>query len=175
MTRDIVFNARCLQDPPYAERGVGQHARALVEHMPQAPGIRSVALTNSTLPQMAPELAALFAAVVPNAYAAMQGQPAAFVGLSPMIHTPLEIAPLLRAPDLPSVAVVYDFIPWAEPERSLARADDRLDYHTALAWLSRYGHFAPISQASADDLRHMFGVPAGRISVTGAQLDVSFR
>ena len=171
---DVVVDVRCLQDPNFADRGIGRHAAALLEGARASPalaaGARLVALHDPALPPLAPRWHALFDDHRATAYAAvLPGRPAWFVELSPMTHDPLFVARLLDRAAL-SAAVVYDFIPFDAPGRYLADAAARIDYHTALAWLARYALFAPISQASAARLAELTAVPSRDVVVTGAPL-----
>lgn len=168
---DVVFDVRCLQDPNYAGRGIGRHAATLLEGARASLGSAGlVALRDAALPPLAPRIAALFDAHATTAYGLTQSvRPVWFVELSPMTHDPLFVARLLDRAAL-SAAVVYDFIPFDAPARYLADPAVRLDYHTTLAWLSRYDLFAPISRASADRLAELVAVSERDIVVTGAPL-----
>ncbi len=174
--RTVVLDVRCLQDPNYARRGVGRHALALLRGAP--PGLRLTGLVDPALPPLVPEARSLFQDVHANAYAcaaASSGRrPAGFVALSPMTHDPLFASRLLADRALPRAAVVYDFIPRRFPERYLPGPAERLNYATALWWLRRCDLFAPISHATAAELRALLGVPERDIAVTGAPLDPIF-
>ena len=98
----------------------------------------------------------------------------AFVSLSPMTHDPLATARLVSNAALVRAAVVYDFIPRHEPGRYLAGPVSRVEYATALRWLGRYDLFAPISQATREELGALLGVPASASCLTGAALDPRF-
>lgn len=179
----VVVDARCLQDPDYAGRGVGRHALALIGHLPPGDRIDLVALTDPALPPMAPSTAALFAVVTTNPYAAhiaaariaaeRHRGSAAFVALSPMTHDPLYTARFLGNRACPATAVVYDFIQLRHPERYLVGAAASLAYALSMEWLCRFARFAPISQSSADDLVRHLSPPTAAIRVTGAPLTAS--
>ncbi len=180
LPQTIVFDARCLQDPNYAPRGVGRHAAGLLQGKPgREMRLRLLGLIDPDLPPLADAARAHFDAVYTNAYAAAWdggrgGRPAAFVSLSPMTHDPLFGARLLADARLLRVAVVYDFIPRREPERYLPGPADRLNYAVQLRWLARCTLFCPISQSAADDLCAMLAVPKRAVAVTGAALDPAF-
>lgn len=179
MARTIVVDARCLQDPNYARRGVGRHVLALLRHVPRGRGIDLLGLVDPALPALIEEAREVLPDIVPNAYRAGRGEPGhrgpdGFVALSPMTHDPLFTARLMADPRLLRAAVVYDFIPRREPERYLPGPGDRLGYAAALRWLARAELFAPISRSAADDLSAMLGVPAEAIAVTGAPVDPKF-
>jgi glycosyltransferase involved in cell wall biosynthesis len=171
---DVIVDVRCLQDPNFADRGIGRHAAALLEGARESPGLahgaRLIALHDPALPPMALKWHALFDDHRDTAYAlTLSERPAWFVELSPMTHDPLFVARLLDRAAL-TAAVVYDFIPFDAPERYLADAGTRIDYHTALAWLARYTLFAPISHASAGRLRELVSATRRDVVVTGAPL-----
>lgn len=170
----IVIDVRCLQDRSYARRGVGRHALALLRGAPA--GTRLVGLVDPTLEPLIDEARGLLDVVHANAQAAAdrEQQPAAFVALSPMTHAPLMAARLLSDARLLRMAVVYDFIPRREPERYLRSLADRLAYANALAWLSRYDLFAPISHSTAEELSTLLDVTRAHVEVTGAPVDQHF-
>ena len=46
--RDVLVDVRCLQDPPFRERGIGRHARALLSRAREfLPGRRIVGLADA--------------------------------------------------------------------------------------------------------------------------------
>ena len=173
--RTCLIDLRCLQDPPYRERGIGRHSRALLAQARAAmPGVRLVGLTDMALPPLPEPERAMVDAVRFSAYTGALAGPCCFVQLSPMTHDPLFVARLLHHPGIPSATVVYDFIPLEEPERYFAAPGTRLDYHVALRWLARYELFLPISYDAAAGLGARLGVPGSRIVVTGAPLAAAF-
>ena len=98
----VAVDVRCLQDPAYAERGVGRHALALLEGVPDSVSLIGIADLN--LPPVIARAAALLDRICPTAYAAEMssksaGRPlAAFVSLSPMTHDPMVTARLVSQP-----------------------------------------------------------------------------
>lgn len=170
-----LVDLRCLQDPAYAGRGIGRHARALLDHARDGlPGMRLTGIADPALPPLPPAVQALFDEVRLTAYTGALAEPCCFVQLSPMTHDPLFTARLLHHPAIPAATVVYDFIPLQEPERYLPGPGPRLDYHLALRWLARYQLFLPISADAGARLAALLGVPGQRITVTGASLDAWF-
>ncbi len=172
---DVIVDVRCLQDPNFADRGIGRHAAALIEGARESPtlarGARLIALHDQALPPIAANWRRLFDDHVSTAYATtLSVRPVWFVELSPMTHDPLFVARLLNRAAPLTAAVVYDFIPFDDPGRYLADARSRIDHHVALAWLARYELLAPISQASADRLRELVSIPSRDVVVTGAPL-----
>jgi glycosyltransferase involved in cell wall biosynthesis len=174
--RDIVLDARSLQDPDYAHRGVGRHALTLLKHAPQSSGLRLIGLVDPQLPSLSDEARGLFDHVVSNAYAAERAirtqhpSVAAFVSLSPMTHACDFTARLHANARLLRAAIVYDFIPRRHPERYLPTRADRLRYADSIRWLAQCDLFAPISHSAAADLRAEVGVPERSIVVTGCPL-----
>jgi glycosyltransferase involved in cell wall biosynthesis len=170
----IVVDARCLQDPDYARRGVGRHTVNLLRQAPRRDGRPLLGIVDPQMPALAPDMAALFDRVYPNAQVAALRDPACFVSPSPMTHDPLFVAHMLQHPTSLKAAVVYDFIPYEFPERYLTQAKARFDYFVCLKWLPRYDLFLPISHASAAPLRSLLGIADARITVAGAALDPVF-
>ncbi|MGH7084841.1 MAG: hypothetical protein ACREFN_07600, partial [Acetobacteraceae bacterium] len=167
--RGILVDARALQDPEYATRGVGRLASNLLAHARTALSplecTRLIALVDHAMPPLSPAYRALFDAERSTAWPASLARPLWFIALSPMTHDPLFTAPLLREPSIFSATIVYDFIPFDQPDRYLAKPAARLRYMTALAWLRRYRLFLPISEASASRLSALLPVAGSRVSV----------
>lgn len=167
-----VLDVRCLQDPAYAQRGIGRHALALLRTAPA--GWLLEGLVDPRLPSLVDEARATLSAVHSNAYAAAVSPPDLFVALSPMTHDPLHAGRLLSNRALRRAAVVYDFIPWRTPERYLGGGAERLSYAVALRWLARCDILAPISQSVAADLVRLLDVEDRALAVTGAAVDARF-
>jgi glycosyltransferase involved in cell wall biosynthesis len=91
-----------------------------------------------------------------------------------MTHDPLFTAGLVTDTRLLRTAIIYDFIPHRRRDFYLPGVAQRLEYAVALHWLGHYDLFAPISQATADDLSALFCVPAKTIVVTGCPVDTLF-
>ena len=173
--RSCLIDLRCLQDPGYRERGIGRHARVLLQGARVgAPGVRLVGVVDSALPELSADDRALVDAVRVSAYTGALEKACGFVQLSPMTHDPLFVARLLNHPAIPSAAAVYDFIPLGNPERYLGTGEAKLEYQLGLRWLARYTMFLPISADAAAGLQRVLGVPASRIAVTGAPLGPAF-
>jgi glycosyltransferase involved in cell wall biosynthesis len=170
----IVIDARCLQDPNYADRGVGRHTVNLLRRAPRREGWRIFGIVDPLMAPLAPEMAALFDSVHPNAQATALCDAACFVSPSPMTHDPLFVARLLDDARPLKAAVVYDFIPYEFPDRYLTQPKVRFEYFVCLKWLRRYDLFLPISDASAVPLRTLLGIEDDRLMVAGAALDPVF-
>ena len=170
-----LIDVRCLQDPAYAERGIGRHARALLEHARHyLPGMRLVGLADPARPALPPSVRALIDDTRGSAYTGALTQPCCHVQLSPMTHDPLFVARLLHHPSIPSATVVYDFIPFDQPGHYLAKPATRIDYDIALRWLARHQLFLPISADAAGRLHALLGVSGNRVVTTGAPLTRAF-
>lgn len=170
----IAVDARCLQDPEYAGRGIGRHALGLLRHAPRQDGRKLIGLVDPALPNMAPEHAALFDGLCRSARASGLNEAAALLSPSPMTHDPLFTARLVADPRVVSAAVVHDFIPYRQPQRYLAGPGARVAYAAGLRWLARHRLFLANSQATAAELRDLLRVPAEQVAVTGTALDASF-
>ncbi|MDE1567620.1 glycosyltransferase [Aquabacter sp. P-9] len=165
----IVFDARCLQDPAYRHRGIGHHATVMIggarpHFAPATP--RLVALVSAHLPDLLPEFAALFDAVVED-LAALDAPGAWFIQLSPLTHSALPLAPVLRRADLVKAALFYDAIPTLYPDWYLTTPKDRLDYLTNSLWLGKYDSFHAISRCARGQLHNLLRRDDLTCSVTG--------
>ncbi|HUA76833.1 MAG TPA: hypothetical protein VMA86_04125, partial [Acetobacteraceae bacterium] len=91
--RDILVDARALQDPEYAERGIGRLAANLLAHARgAAPGLadaRLIALVDARLPKLSAPRRALFDAERCTADTGTMRHPTWFIAPSPMTHDPL--------------------------------------------------------------------------------------
>lgn len=167
----IVVDGRCLQDPNYATRGIGQHVRVLLRSRQRhgGSGLLLTAVLDRDLPPLDREDSGLFDERRTTAYL-RGGEACAFLSPSPMTHSPLPMARLLMRPDVRCAAIVYDFIPHDEPQRYLASETARLGYATCLAWLRRFDHFMPISRYTSQRLQDLLDVQAQRCTVTGVSV-----
>jgi glycosyltransferase involved in cell wall biosynthesis len=146
----IVIDLRCLQDPVYAERGIGQHVRSALARARQvsrfARHARLIGMVQDRLPALPPGIAALMDEIRGHAYLPTLPAGSVFLNPSPMTHDQVFAGRLLLRPELPKAAMVYDFIPMDQPETYIQSRVPRLNYFTALAWLNQYDLFLPISQ-----------------------------
>jgi glycosyltransferase involved in cell wall biosynthesis len=173
---NVVFDVRCAQTPGLRDRGIGRHAISLVRNAREFVGARYdtrlVALTDDSLAPLTADIATLFDEVRPNGYTGALARPSWFIELSPMTDDPLFVARLVDHPQILTAAVVYDFIPAAEPDRYLPDPATRLNYALSNYWLSRFDLFWPISRTTARELRTRLQVPDTRIAVTGASINI---
>jgi glycosyltransferase involved in cell wall biosynthesis len=172
--RNVILDIRCLQDPNYAERGIGRHTTAILRNTPD--DFRVFGLTDPALGALSPKAKDTVDGLYLNAYAGSKsGTPSAppdcFVMMSPMTHDVLFPARLLADPTLLRAAVVHDFIPLrlADPGQTKT-----LGYSLAMRWLARCNLFLPNSRSSANDLTTLLRVPESAITVTGCALDPLF-
>lgn len=173
----IIFDMRCLQDSSYKYRGVGRLSANLVRsvgRLNQNYKVSTLGLVDADLPPLEDDIRCLVDRVVDNSYVVSEGRSIIFIELSPMTHDPLFVARIVNDANVLKIAVVYDFIPMLKPERYLPKASDRLHYDTQLIWLSRYDHFFPISQYTADELHRILRIDSTRITNTAAPVDSAF-
>ncbi|TDQ31980.1 glycosyltransferase [Phyllobacterium brassicacearum] len=173
----IIFDMRCLQDSSYKYRGVGRLSANLVRsvwRLRKKYQISTLGLIDAGFPPLEEGFRCLVDEVVDNSYIVSEGRSIVFIELSPMTHDPLFVARMLNDANILRIAVVYDFIPMLKPERYLPKASDRLHYDTQLIWLSRYDHFFPISQYTADELHRILQIDPSRITNTAAPVDSAF-
>jgi glycosyltransferase involved in cell wall biosynthesis len=164
MSTSLIIDMRCLQDPNYAERGIGNHARCIIASAP-AP---FTAIIDPHLPPLPKSLAALAAQTVPHAYIPDIPPGAIFLNPSPMSPDQNFITPILINPGITKAACVYDFIPFDDRKNYLAHPISRLEYFAAMALLKRYHFFHPISEDTDTRLRALYGDIRSR--VTGVAL-----
>src|SRR5476649_1854221 len=105
----LLVDARCLQDPGLARRGVGSHASSLLETgrrlAKSTRPLRFVALTDRSLPPLAAYYRTLFDDEANHGYVPSAGR-LLFMSLSPMTHPPLTVARLLQQPNVTTAAIV---------------------------------------------------------------------
>jgi glycosyltransferase involved in cell wall biosynthesis len=164
MPSRLIIDMRCLQNPDYAERGIGNHARCLVTHAP-AP---FTGIVDPHLPPLPEDLKTLAATLSPHAYLPHTAPGAIFLNPSPMGPDQNFLARLLRAPAITKAACIHDFIPFDNQATYLTHPATRLDYFAAMAWLRRYDVFFPNSDDTNARLRALYGPVAAH--VTGVAL-----
>jgi len=158
----VAFDARSIQDPAYATRGVGRFALdALAGLADTVPPERLLLLTTSSHPQLPPEVARR--GTVVGTLQGRESECALFVQPSPMTASVAPNLGVLQG-DTFCVAVVYDFIPAAFPSRYLPEPEQRLEYKAALVALSRYDELICISHSTLDDLATV-GIEGRRVTV----------
>lgn len=164
MLPNLVIDLRCLQDPNYAERGIGNHARCIVATAPA----RFIGIFDPALPPLPPDVAELAAVLSPHAYLPGLTPGSVFLNPSPMTPGQNFVARLLLDKNIFKAACVHDFIPYDDQPRYLTHPVNRLDYFGAMAWLRRYDLLLANSAPTAARARELFGdVP---MAVTGVAL-----
>lgn len=73
-----------------------------------------------------------------------------------------------RRPRWRTVGFVQDMIPALFPEQYLPTEHDRSQYDTRMRSLQQFDHLLVISQATADDVGTILGIPAAKMTVVGA-------
>ena len=164
MPQRLIIDMRCLQDPNYSERGIGNHARNLITHAPEP----FIGLYDPKLPPLPVDMAGRAAVLSPHAYLPGLSPGAMLLNPSPMSPDQHFLARLLYAPGITKAVCVHDFIPYDDQANYLTHPLNRLDYFAAMAWLKRYDLFFPNSEATAARLRGLYG-PV-RAHITGVAL-----
>ncbi|MBB3143621.1 glycosyltransferase involved in cell wall biosynthesis [Phyllobacterium trifolii] len=173
----ILFDMRCLQDSAYKHRGVGKLSENLVrsvDRLSKKYKISTLGLVDPALPPLEDSFRNLVDEVCANAHVGLERGPTVFIELSPMTHDPLFVARVVNDTDVLKIAIVYDFIPLLKPERYLPNPSNRIHYDTQLTWLSRFDHFFPISQYTADELHRILHIDSTRITNTAAPVGSAF-
>ncbi len=166
----IIIDLRCLQDPDYATRGIGQHARGIIAHRP--PATTLIGLADPRLPPLPMEIIESLDATRPNGYFDDPPAGTVFLNPSPMTADPLFVARLLQDERIAKAAIIHDFIPLDLREVYLRQKAVRMRYVTALSWLAHYDSFLPVSAPSERRLHELLGVRPS--FVTGVALDPFF-
>jgi FkbM family methyltransferase len=154
--RSVLVDARSLQDPGLALRGVGQYAREFVRAA-AATGARVHLLVDPALPELDGEPAA-FATVE-----AVTEQLATNVGWliqpSPMTHDQWPLTRLLDDDQVWCTAMAHDLIPSRYPDVYLPLPEERLRYEARQQALRLYDEVFANSHATLDELTRSIGAP----------------
>jgi glycosyltransferase involved in cell wall biosynthesis len=172
----ILADLRSLQDPAYAGRGIGSHAAFLLEWLRGRPVARDgiVGLVDPKRGPLSVEHAALCNRIRPAFSCDRLDEPSMFLSLSPLTHDSLLPSALLDRRHILPIAVVYDFIPLAFPDRYLADRDALFRYAAAFKWLEAFHAFLAISADCGEEIVRRLGVSPDRVSVTGVALREAF-
>ncbi len=170
----IYVDARCLQDPEYQHRGIGQHVASLLRHRVNSAAGRChvIALVAPDLPPLGAAHGKLFDEISYCLNHSLPRSGSIFIHASPMTHDPRFTFRFIRHPNLLTAAIVYDFIPLDWPGY-LTELSQRIDYLSKLTRLKSSTMFLPISHYSAQRLSELTGVSAEDIVVTGASVRCS--
>jgi FkbM family methyltransferase len=154
----VVVDARCLQDPLYATRGVGLHGRRVLEATRLAStGLDLVLLTSVDLPDLDGTLIEMADHVVVTPYAVRTADVALFLELSPMTASCAATVPLLGARTAAKSSVMFDFIPTRFPAAYLGSDASALANRARIEALRHYDLLLPISEATEAESRRLFG------------------
>ncbi len=163
---NVFIDARCYQDPDYAQRGIGRSTLALLRRCP-APlraGLKFIALCDSALPLVSAEAAEVFDE---TRFAVRSARKRAiFFNPSPLTHPSLFTAPLLSGPATLRTAYVHDLIPYDSSE-GFAGARGYVDYRRSLQELKRYDLFFTNSFYTRERLAAVLNLPLARIERCG--------
>ena len=154
MSPKLIIDMRCLQDRHQARRCIGLHASCVIGRAPWP----FIGLIDPDLPALPPHIADLAKSLSPHADIPDLAPGA--VLLNPASLGPPDqayLAPLLRRPGLIKAALVRDFLPFDHQESELTSPVERLKYFTAMALLRHYDLFFPISEASDQRLKSLYG------------------
>ena len=152
------FDARCLQDPMYRDRGIGRFALAALQALVEL-GVDVTALISPVLPRgRVPE----DLPVLERAGTAADGFDLLFAP-SPMTH---DVSPLVQLRRLIPVACafVFDFIPARHPSIYLNSEVDQATYRARLSMLSHYDELWCISQETRAQAERL-GLPGAKTKV----------
>lgn len=169
MARVVYADLRCLQDPAFQRRGIGQHVasllRARIENAKFAWTV--IGLIDESLGPLPSEYAALVDEITLPSNASISGNRAIYIDCSPMTHDPRFSLRFTSDASFVRAAIVYDFIPFDRPGY-LATQAGRTEYLLRLARLRNFNFYLPISNYSAGRLSEILGISRREICVTGA-------
>lgn len=166
----VVVDVRCLQNPDYEFRGVGRHAKHVLEVVASkyTPAADLAFLIDPCLEPLDDRLAALAVCSFGAGGLDDLANVSLFVELSPMTASPGPTFPFLLSPHVQCVAVVYDFIPSDFPGQYLSSDEAWIGNRACLDALARYDRFLTISEATASRLREILG-STRHVEVTGVE------
>ena len=165
----IYVDARCLQDPRFRDRGIGQHVSNLLaganEFAPPEITPHLIGCVDRSMAPLDGRARALFAEELPLAGSIAGGS--TILQLSPMTHSPHPLRAALENPAVRSVAIVYDFIPLDFPADYLRHPAARREYLSNLAVLHDYDKYISISEFTSYELQTNLGVMSRDCHVSG--------
>jgi FkbM family methyltransferase len=164
----VLFDARSLQQAAFRDRGIGVFARSLLEAvLEHTHASRVVMLIDPLLPSLPADDFAPFAQASSLLHFE-SGHFGLLVQPSPMTHDVAPIAQLL-ASGIPSLAIVFDFIPQEFPDVYLPTVPSRLRNATQVHALERYTALLPISKSVEASLHRLLPHTSSRTSVSWPQ------
>jgi glycosyltransferase involved in cell wall biosynthesis len=174
----IYVDARCLQDPHYAFRGVGFHSATLIRNARtciRSAAIEIIAVLDANMGDLPKEYADMFDCSVHSRFPKLCNDAAIFVQLSPMTHDQSLMAPFLGRRQILSCAIIYDFIPLEYPDRYLPTPTAYRRFLNNMVWLKYFHVFFPISRYGAARLSDLLNIAANRLQVTGCAIRTDFK
>ncbi len=167
MARAVYADLRCLQDPEYQGRGIGQHVASLLRTRGGEVAWNVIGLIDESLGSVPPEYAALVDEITVPSRVSDSERRAIYLDCSPMTHRPRFSLPFTSDTRFVKAAIVYDFIPFDRPGY-FASQTARTEYLLKLARLRNFNFYFPISNYSAGRLSEILGISRREICVTGA-------
>lgn len=166
----VLFDARSLQSSGFRDRGIGVFAKALLDALQASLDKSEIVLFVDVLAAPLPDDIRGDMAQISSLNNSPVTEFGLFVQPSPMTH---DVAPLVRIlrSGLPSVVVVYDFIPAEYPDVYLPAPSDLLRYATQMQALNWYSTFLPIS-ASVEQALHKWIPSSAGHSITAWPADL---
>ena len=147
----IVVDARSLQSRAFGTRGIGRFALSAVMSTRSIAGDQNVTLLIDPTLEPLPESITGACATVRCITSHEAPTIGALIQPSPMTANPDPLVPALLA-GVPSLAIVYDFIPAHYPTVYLSHPAARSEYASQLDALALYGEYLAISHTTANEL-----------------------
>jgi glycosyltransferase involved in cell wall biosynthesis len=158
----VAFDARALEQPELAERGIGRYVRSLLDAL-EAGGYDVVALRRLRRPPAPARIAELFEHP-------LLARDVMRVGADVMHSPSIDFATM--RPSVPYVVTIHDLVPLKRPERYLRTGiKHRLRYAAA----KRASRLIVPTQSVASDCDRLLGVDSGRIHVVAEAPAPTFR
>jgi glycosyltransferase involved in cell wall biosynthesis len=158
----VAFDARALEQPELAERGIGRYVRSLLDAL-EAGGYDVVALRRLRRPPAPARIAELFEHP-------LLARDVMRVGADVMHSPSIDFATM--RPGVPYVVTIHDLVPLKRPERYLRTGiKHRLRYAAA----KRASRLIVPTQSVASDCELLLGVDSGRIHVVAEAPAPTFR
>lgn len=147
----VVVDARSLQDPSLANRGVGQYAAQFLRSVREEVGDNVLLFVDEALAPLPEEFGSWrSASTLPRG---TLGRVAWFVETSPLTHDSWPLTGLLNDAQIWCTTLLYDFIPLSYPDAYLPREQDRVAFAARAAALELYDEIWPISNATMAEAR----------------------
>ena len=177
----LALDVRATQNPRYADRGIGRYVAQLALALERvAPGTVDAFVTDGSDAAPSPSAAAL---ALPRRVMCEApgredwvGQPLVFHVMSPFEEAPLEqVWPrAVRRRDAALVVTAFDLIPLVFAEHYLRDPFTYREYTNRCNLLRAADVVLAISEATAEDVVRLLGVPESRVLVIGGGVDQWF-